>query len=242
MEQGTGNSRADLLAEIEAAANRFGTTTADLEASGNSALLREIENAAVARQQKFSGAPNTSSLFAEISQGPGKSGLRPVSGPGRTMGNAELLSQIQATGVKRAAVPQVEGVASTVLQAMSTHTSNAGVQAAGCSALWSMAYQNPYNRAAMGRQGAHRPIESILSRTSIRTALLASSSFLTNAQACAPWFVDAVGAIITALQTHPRHAGVQAAGCSALASFACDEVRTPAKPPDFIAKRSFVQL
>ena len=64
-----------------------------------------------------------------------------------------MLSDLQATGAQRAAVPQAEAVAATVLQAMAAHTDKAAVQSAGCSALWSMAYQNPYNRAAMGRQG-----------------------------------------------------------------------------------------
>lgn len=138
MEEGTGNSRAQLLAEIESAAKRLGTSSAELERSGNTALLREIEAAAVARQQN--------------------SGLRALAGPGTSTGNAELLSQIQAAGAQRAAVPQAEAVTTTVLQAMSVHSSNAGIQVAGCSALWSMAYQNPYNRAAMGQQGRCFPV------------------------------------------------------------------------------------
>ena len=214
MEQGT-NSRADLLAEIEAAANRFGTTTAKLQSSGNSALLREIETAAIARQNQ--------------------SGLRPVSGVGRSTSSTDVLARIQETGAKRAAVPQMEGVALTVLQAMGANTSNPGVQAAGCSALWSMAYQNPYNRSAMGRQGT-RCLPFIHTRSRIRRGLLellllGSQRIASNANAdkimFAYWTAGAVTAIITALQMHPRHAGVQAAGCSALASFACDEVRTP---------------
>ena len=65
----------------------------------------------------------------------------------------QVLSDLQATGAQRAAVPQAEAVAATVLQAMAAHTDKAALQSAGCSALWSMAYQNPYNSAAMGRQG-----------------------------------------------------------------------------------------
>ena len=152
VQQGS-NPRADLLADIEAAAKKYGTggSAAEFVAEpGNAALLREIEAAAQRRSASASGG-GMSSLMAEISQGPGKSGLR-AAAP-RSMGNAELLQEIQNAGARRQAVPQAEGVAATVLQAMSAHPSNGGVQLAGCSALWSLAYKNPYNRAAMGQQG-----------------------------------------------------------------------------------------
>ena len=168
MQSGAGNARAELLAEIERAANRFGTTTAELQASGvclshyspshsftqtdesswltgNSDLLREIEAAATTRQQKSAGqVRHTHSVNTHC----------PVQNLNVLVFlGGQVLSNLQATGAQRAAVPQAEAAAITVLQAMAAHTDNAGVQAAGCSALWSMAYQNPYNRSAMGRQG-----------------------------------------------------------------------------------------
>jgi len=42
---------------------------------------------------------------------------------------------------RAAAAPAASGVATTVLGAMGTHPKNAGVQLAGCHALWSLAYK-----------------------------------------------------------------------------------------------------
>ena len=74
-------------------------------------MLREIEAAAQRRSASASGG-GMSSLMAEISQGPGKSGLR-AAAP-RSMGNAELLQEIQNAGARRQGLTVI-GVNATVV-------------------------------------------------------------------------------------------------------------------------------
>ena len=109
-----------------------------------------------------------------------------------------------------------------VVAAMRSHLENADVQYAGCTALWSLAYQNPANRSAIASSGGFQAIVEAL-RAHTESAKVAepacaalASLAVDDSIAQAIVSVGGVDAVTTAMMLHVGSAKVQEAALALL--------------------------